>query len=258
MNLSHSEIEICVEQLIEEYDLDSIPINLELLSEKTEVSLVEYSDADSGICGALVCNNNEFSILYSTKLNNVGRHRFSIAHEFGHYFLPGHPEAVLKDGNRHESKSNSSDPFEKEADYFATCLLMPRKSFIQSIETLPYNIDSISKISNMYMTSLTSTALRYVHLSSEAVSVIISKDGKILYSKHSEPMKLLGNFWKSFKGQPIPTASLSSSIEMMDKPLSNIGSLNDWVTCDLPTECREEVLDLGSYGKRLSFIVALN
>ena len=49
--------------------------------------------------------------VYYNALNNIGRIRFSLMHELGHFIL-GHTE---------ESKDN-----EVEADYFASCILAPR------------------------------------------------------------------------------------------------------------------------------------
>ena len=38
---------------------------------------------------------NMFGIAYATHIDNVGFQNFSVGHELGHYFLPGHVDAVL-------------------------------------------------------------------------------------------------------------------------------------------------------------------
>jgi Zn-dependent peptidase ImmA (M78 family) len=75
--------------------------------------------------------HNSFGIVYARHIDNLGVERFSIAHELGHYFLPGHVDAVLGDRDSHESHAGfgSGDCYELEADHFAAALLMPRQMF---------------------------------------------------------------------------------------------------------------------------------
>ena len=79
----------------------------------------------------LLRHGDNFGILYATHIQSSGFQRFSVGHELGHYFLPGHIDAVLGNGNIHESRAGfaSSDKYEMEADYFAAGLLMPQKLF---------------------------------------------------------------------------------------------------------------------------------
>lgn len=72
-------------------------------------------------------NNNQVYIMINENINNIGRKNFTIAHELGHYFL----EHQLKE-NKIFCTNNDiieegllNDPIEKEANYFASCLLMP-------------------------------------------------------------------------------------------------------------------------------------
>jgi len=67
---------------------------------------------------------SSFGILYATHLANEGFERFSVAHELGHYFLPGHIDAVLAGGGQvHTSRAGfvSDDKYENEADHFTKC-----------------------------------------------------------------------------------------------------------------------------------------
>ena len=73
-----------------------------------------------------------FGILYSSRFASEGFKRFNVAHEFGHYFLPGHIDALFGDGQQfHQSESGftSDDKYEREADSFAASLLMPKLLF---------------------------------------------------------------------------------------------------------------------------------
>lgn len=54
--------------------------------------------------------------------NFIQRRRFIIAHEFGHYVL--HKKDAIQYAHRDTSNKDALE--EKEADYFARCLLMPK------------------------------------------------------------------------------------------------------------------------------------
>ena len=69
--------------------------------------------------------------------SSEGRLVFTIAHEVGHWVLHRqYIEAQEKDGSRQVivSKKNSKDTIEWQADYFASCLLMPEKEIREAFE----------------------------------------------------------------------------------------------------------------------------
>lgn len=70
-------------------------------------------------------NNGQPYIMINTVIQNEGRRNFTIAHELGHYFLCHE----LKNGQCFDSNiledSTAVDVIEREANYFASCLLMP-------------------------------------------------------------------------------------------------------------------------------------
>ena len=83
----------------------------------------------SGVSGMLVSYGNTFGILYST-IDNDGYHRFSIAHELGHFFVEGHLDYIPLVHGVHRSRYISQDRYEREADCFAAVLLMPEAPVI--------------------------------------------------------------------------------------------------------------------------------
>jgi len=70
--------------------------------------------------------------------SSEGRLVFTIAHEVGHWVLHRqHIEAQEKDGSRQiivSKKGNSKETIEWQADYFASCLLMPEKEIREAFE----------------------------------------------------------------------------------------------------------------------------
>lgn len=70
------------------------------------------------------------TILVSTRFSYEVQ-RFTAAHEIGHYLL--HPQVGDRTLHRElpmDGPRQSRPPLEREADYFAACLLMPRKAVV--------------------------------------------------------------------------------------------------------------------------------
>lgn len=70
-------------------------------------------------------NNGQAYIMINSSIDNTGRRNFTIAHELGHYFLCHE----LKNGQCFDAdileNGTEADELENEANYFASCLLMP-------------------------------------------------------------------------------------------------------------------------------------
>ena len=116
-----------------------------------------------------------------------GRKNFTIAHEIGHYILPGHEKCdeVCLDtdvGNW----SDAGKQLEREADEFAAELLIPtayaRPRFSQTTPSL----QTISAVATDCRASLSATAWRYCDLVPYACGIIWSKEGRIAWSRASE------------------------------------------------------------------------
>jgi len=109
----------------------------------------------------IYCNLDRVESLTSS------RARFTLAHELGHYYIPDHHNA-LKSGRTprhpshcdHESKNHA----EIEADFFASCLLMPSRRFRNRAKKLQPGLQGIRELAGEFGTSLTSAAIRYAKL----------------------------------------------------------------------------------------------
>ncbi len=125
------------EQLIKRLGITDLPIDPIEIAESFDI-MVKSMPADSGVSGMLIRKGNEFCIGYATHIENEGFRRFSIAHEIGHYVLPGHVDAVLAHEDIHSSNAGfaTNDPFEREADIFAASLLMPNDLFTREMKSL--------------------------------------------------------------------------------------------------------------------------
>ncbi|WP_348800432.1 ImmA/IrrE family metallo-endopeptidase [Flavobacterium adhaerens] len=74
-------------------------------------------------------NNNQVYIIINKNIDNLGRKNFTIAHEMGHYFLNHqlHQNSVFCNSNDIVEEGHQQNPIEREANYFASCLLMPEE-----------------------------------------------------------------------------------------------------------------------------------
>jgi Zn-dependent peptidase ImmA (M78 family) len=130
------------------------------------------------------------TIAYATHIKSEGFQRFSIAHELGHYFLEGHPDAVFKSGDIHESRAGfgSADQIELEADHFAAGLLMPSHLFAAAAGRYSDGLEAIKGLAADSKTSLTASAIRYAELTDAAIALPYLKR----LSVPPEPHGLLG------------------------------------------------------------------
>lgn len=98
------------------------------IMEAERIKFREVPSENSAFVGALTSGNNgQMYIMVNKGIDNIGRRNFTIAHELGHYFLAHNLHSnnfFCSDGEIVE-ENLASAPIEREANYFADCLLMP-------------------------------------------------------------------------------------------------------------------------------------
>jgi len=210
----------------------------------------------------LVRNGNEFAIAYSTHVEVDGFQRFSIAHELGHFFSPGHFEQILQEG-MHQSRAGfvSQDPFEKEADHFAAGLLMPKQLFRPKVNQL--RLDGLSAIESMRekcKTSLTATAIQFTKFADTPIAIVLSIGPRIDYCFISEQLQEFPGLERPRNGSLI-SSDVATRIFNQDKSniktgrrVESTSQLSDWFGGKWDIELTEEVVGLGSYGRTLTVL----
>lgn len=251
------------EKLLEQEGLASMPVDIEALAETRGILIQAKPDTDPGVSGMLLRYGDEFGILYATHVRSVGYQRFSIAHELGHYFLEGHAEILLpKPGTKHLSRAGfaADDPYEREADYFASGLLMPTDLFLREQRRRNDGLDAILEIAELCQSSITATAIRYADLSKSAVTVIVSVGEIVEFAFLSEGVKELKNITWIRKGSAVPRGSLTARLNADagavrgGEQRSDEVDVSIWLGGDRSVPGREEVLGLGAYGKTLTVL----
>lgn len=106
----------------------------------------ELTNSNEGCCWYLK-NRQQYLILYNDTIENLGRVRWTIAHEFGHFMLK-HNEITNKAiYTRNSLTEEEYDVFEKEANCFARNLLAPQSLIYQLKPTDPNTISDIFNVS---------------------------------------------------------------------------------------------------------------
>ena len=250
------------EKYLKDNGIHSLPVDPFAIAKKESLVVQAWPESIKGASGMLVKQQDDFYIFYATYIDNEGFQHFSVAHELGHFFLPCHIEQAIPDGqDRHYSYAGftSQDPYEIEADNFASALLMPSEPFKKEVEKTNAGFLAIKRIAELCKTSLTATAIRYVQFAAEPCAVIFSCGSTVecaFMSKDLEQMK--GLDWIK-KGQPLPPNSLTLSINRQNLGKastlqdSGFGDLADWFG-GKSRGISEEVACLGNYGKTLTVI----
>jgi len=100
------------------------PINIAKILEKLGLSLALTGFKDPGVSGAF---DKKTQTIYLSKNDSKKRQAFTIAHEIGHIIL-GHKKKVdLFYRTQADSFDGQSQEEEKQANYFAASLLMPKE-----------------------------------------------------------------------------------------------------------------------------------
>lgn len=119
-------------------------------------------------------------------IRSDGRKRFTVAHEIGHYVLPGHDEGGSICGIRDiEGWKDRSDSKEREADDFAAELLIPTVVVKARLAHSTPSLRLIETIANECKTSLSASAWRYCDLTTEQCAIVWSEQGKVAWSRVS-------------------------------------------------------------------------
>lgn len=155
------------------------------------------------------------AIVIRKSIREAGRKNFTLAHEIGHFLLPGHDQTELictkaDVGNWGEG----SKEIEREADEFAAELLMPSPLVQRIIRSDEPSLQLIEKIARRFHTSLSAAAWRYCDLAQEKCAIVWSTDEQIDWSKRSEtfafsvprgaPLQKNTLAARAFAGLPIP------------------------------------------------------
>jgi len=211
-------------------------------------------DQLDGAEARLIRKGNRGIIRVKTDITEIGRKRFAVAHDLGHWELHQDISRVNL-FSESDVEINNSDPIEIEANIFASELLMPTKLIRSRCEEAYPNLQFIKDIANEFAVSLTCAALRFIDETNYSCAIVLSENGKILWWKKSRrcenvwferKQKLHEDSlaWQCLKGVIVPE-------EGEDVPAAawfQNESLND------KDVVFEQTINLGRYSRALSLL----
>lgn len=251
------------EKLLSKRAITTLPIDPLALAEAEAISVQAKPESVAGVSGLLMRVGSNFGIMYATHIPNEGYQRFSVAHELGHYFLPGHIDAIFSDDSKiHASHAGfvSDDRYEIEADHFAAGLLMPDPMFRNALLRADDGLAGIEYLASLCRTSLNATAIRYIDKATIPAAVIVSKGTQIEYCLMSAALKEFPDLRWLKKGFNLPKCSLTQKFNDTADNVRNAArdensaDLQDWFGGKRSLEVLEQVIGLGSYEKTLTVI----
>lgn len=251
------------EKLLRERGITLLPIDPFALAAAEQITVTAKPDTAPGVSGLLMHVGSSFGIMYATHIPIEGYQRFSVAHELGHFFLPGHIDAIFSDDIQvHVSRAGfvSEDPYENEADHFAAGLLMPDPMFRSALIQVDDGLAGIEQLAGLCRTSLTATAIRYAEKSTIPAAIVVSTGTRIDYCFMSTALKEFHGLQWLRKGTPLPANVLTTTFNGDPKNIADASrdestaNLQDWFGGDRSIDVREEVIGLGAYGKTLTVI----
>ena len=171
---------------LEEFGLDC-GTRLEELALQLGLRVEEV--AATGFDGALVrvVGSPIGTVAIRRDIPELGRKRFTLAHELGHYILPDQQADVASPcrSSDIESWDRSLSSFEIDANRFAAEVLMPRPLLSDALRSQP-SLEIARGIANRFQTSLTAATFRLVELSSHRVAMVMSREGAARWYRASE------------------------------------------------------------------------
>lgn len=188
-------------------DIESIAV-----SEEVNFYFDNYEDCFDGM---LLYDESAFHIHINVdrgNKQNSKRGRFTFSHELGHYFLDEH-RIGLKSGKLQPHPSfhnlNQKSLIEYEADYFASCLLMPSDKFraFAGGKGKNFSLQTILNLSDEFQTSILATVLRFAEVGTHEVVAIISENNIVKWYARSHDFPKWD--FKFKVGMPVPPSTVA-------------------------------------------------
>lgn len=143
MSISPTTIERRAAKLLEKAGCNSLPVELEKIADYLDIT-VKYEELDDDVSGFLL-KDNDRALIAINESHHSNRQRFTLAHEIGHFVLHAlnNDELFLDKSfsihHRNKASSYGTITKEREANLFASVLLMPKRRVQEVVDQ--YELD---------------------------------------------------------------------------------------------------------------------
>ena len=180
-------------KLLQELGINKIPINPLKIIENLKIPTMENNFKSIEGFSIFDPHGDKSCIGINSNIRDLGRKKFTYAHELGHFCL----DAFLNENTKSCQKNDISyrskglDPIEINANIFASHLLLPEFLIKDKIRNLDPDWKKISELSQITETSLITMTNRFIEITEySCLLVVISQDKRIKYFKKSKNCSL--------------------------------------------------------------------
>lgn len=149
-----------------------------------------------------------WALLYKPNEALPGRRNFTIAHEFGHYVLHRRLRESFRCSQGDTLGATGGD-IERQADQFASFLLMPIDDFREQVHGRRITLDLLGTCADRYEVSLTAAILKWLSFTEEPAVVVTAREGMVLWWRASDSAKRVA-FARLHQGMELPERSLAA------------------------------------------------
>lgn len=173
------------QQILNEFSISN-PTDILIEAIAYERGVYVEEKAISGAEGRLFCRGNKGIVAVNSNIPEVGRKRFVVAHELGHFELHRKLEKFSICDEDAFVDWHRKRPHETEANEFAAELLMPSYLFRPACKSNAPSMKIVENLASDYKTSLTATAIRYVDIGWFPITLICSQNGIVKWFRSSQ------------------------------------------------------------------------
>ena len=225
---------VVAESLLDTLGMDALPITpnsvVQAVSCPRFKLVLEKHSFSNGILGKAIGNSNAAVIYINKNIPNQNRYNFTAAHEIGHvcmHIAVGKKSAFECGDREMSSSSPHEDPLEKQANGFASGLLMPR-ALIKPLTDGEITWANIQVIADRCASSLEASYRRISNLSRAPSAMIIHRDSGASFARFIAS----DNFGFYIKREPLSydQKMLSVDVKLDRAPdTSETMDASDWI-----------------------------
>lgn len=149
-----------------------------------------------------------WAILYNPYIPSAGRINYTLGHEFGHYLCHRHIEPAGFQCGQSDILGGTKEQ-EREADLFASYLLMPLDDYREQVGKEAMTLDLLRHCADRYDVSFTAAALKWLECTPLPAAVVVAVNGFVLWCRRSGAGKRARLWFPS--GMELPAKSAAAS-----------------------------------------------
>lgn len=196
MNFRFSKAELCAQKVLLDSGIEDpsdYPIENIILGRKAFYKESPLNGKD----GEIVSFSGKSIITINSNILVQSKKRFAAAHELGHYELHRNLQPVFSDSEEDMMNWFISGSHEKEANEFASELLMPSNIFKSICDEYYFDHRLIKLLSEKFKVSKTAALLKFFRFGNHPICLVYCKNNKMQWFKVSDDFKFYLEFEKN-------------------------------------------------------------